>query len=479
MSASFYFYDLETTGIKPAYDRIMQFGGQRTDMSLKPIGKPHNIFIKLTQDVLPDPYAILVTGITPQFTQQNGITEAEFIRIFYEEISVEGTIFVGYNNIRFDDEFMRFTCYRNFYDAYEWHWKDGRSRWDLLDVVRMTRALRPAGIKWPVDSSGKPSNKLELITRVNNLAHDNAHDALADVNAVIDVAKLINKRQPKLFSYLLELRKKDKIAELLNSGQPFIYSSGKYPSEFEKTTAAVKLADHPKKQGALVYDLRQNPDDFINLKAEEIAKAWTWRPALPEGKTQTRFPVKTLQYNRCPAVAPLAVLDDDSKTRLKLDIKIINENFKKLKNAKNFIANLKKALEILDKRQQERLFSESRGVDGQLYDSFFSDQDRNLMLTLQKADPNNLSNFTSRLKDQRLKALLPLYKARNFPASLSESERRDWEKYVHQSLTDDSRGLKWFFARLDEIKLQGLARNKDQQYTLEELRLYGESLLPY
>jgi exodeoxyribonuclease I len=171
---TFYFYDLETSGFNPRTSRIMQFAGQRTNMDLEPIGEPNNILIKLTDDILPEPDAVLVTGITPQKTLSDGITEYDFLRIFDSEISINDTIFVGFNSVRFDDEFMRFTLYRNYYDSYEWQWKEGRSRWDLLDVARMTRALRPDGIEWPFDTNGKPSNQLGLLTSVNKLNHDNA-----------------------------------------------------------------------------------------------------------------------------------------------------------------------------------------------------------------------------------------------------------------------------------------------------------------
>src|ERR1700744_3137298 len=147
MANTFFFYDLETSGFNPRSARTMQFAGQRTDLKLKPVGKPVNLLIKLTPDILPDPDAILVTGITPQQTLADGLTEAEFLKFFYEEVVRPGTIFIGFNSVRFDDEFMRFLLYRNFYDPYEWQWKDGNSRWDLLDLVRMTRALRPDGIE--------------------------------------------------------------------------------------------------------------------------------------------------------------------------------------------------------------------------------------------------------------------------------------------------------------------------------------------
>jgi exodeoxyribonuclease I len=250
VAASFFFYDLETSGFRPQKARVMQFAGQRTDLELRPIGEPVNILVKITDDILPDPDAVLVTGITPQMTLADGVTEAEFLKIFAEQVATPNTIIMGYNSVRFDDEFMRCLHYRNFYDPYEWQWQDGRSRWDLLDVVRMTRALRPEGIKWPFDLAGKPTNRLELITGLNKLNHAHAHDALSDVTATIEVARLIRNKHPKLFDYLLSMRDKKKVAELVDGGESFVYTSGKYSSDYEKTTVAVKVCDHPQNRGS-------------------------------------------------------------------------------------------------------------------------------------------------------------------------------------------------------------------------------------
>src|SRR3989344_5298170 len=258
MARSFYFYDLETSGFNPREARIMQFAGQRTDMEMRPIGEPHNFLIRMTDDIVPDPDAVMVTGITPQKTIAEGIAEAEFLQIFSEQISQPDTIFVGFNTVRFDDEFMRFLHYRNFYDPYEWQWKDGRGRWDLLDVVRMMRALRPEGIKWPFASDGKPTNRLELLTKLNGIEHGEAHDALSDVRATIGLAKLIHSLQPKLFEFLLGMRDKKLVASLVKKGEPFLYTSGKYSGEWEKTTAVATLAEHPDR-GVLVFDLRFDP----------------------------------------------------------------------------------------------------------------------------------------------------------------------------------------------------------------------------
>ena len=265
---SFFFYDLETSGLSPRESRIMQFAGQRTDLELNPIGEPVNLLVKLSDDTLPSPYAIAVTKITPQSTQADGLTEAELCRYLTDEIFIPGTCVLGYNSVRFDDEFIRHLFWRNFYDPYEWQWKDGRSRWDILDVVRLTRALRPEGINWPyqdkeIEKDGKKetikvkTNRLELITKLNHIEHEHAHDALADVCATIAVARLIKEKQPDLWDFLFKMRDKKQVAKLVNLEEPvpFVYACGRYSSEYDKTTVAFPVA--PSRNGnVLVWDLR-------------------------------------------------------------------------------------------------------------------------------------------------------------------------------------------------------------------------------
>lgn len=476
MARSFFFYDLETSGIDSRRQRIMQFAGQRTDENLKPIGKPYNILIKLTEDVLPQPDAVMLTGITPQKTLEEGITEAEFCKLFYDEIVQPDTCFTGFNSIRFDDEFMRHLLYRNFYDPYEWQWKNGCSRWDLLDVTRMTRALRPGAIKWPFDEKGTCTNKLELLTKENNLMHDAAHDALSDVLATIAVADMVKKSQPKLFDYLFTMRNKRDVTAFLAKGQPFVYSSGRYPGEFLKTTIAYNLGPHPNKGGVLVYNLRVDPTPFIKMNAKELAEAWRYK----EDPEALRLPVKAIQINRAPAIAPLNVLDAESTERLKLDLEQIKKHQKIIDDDGQLYSKLRDAADYMNKARSEEaaLFSGLKTPDEQLYDDFISDYDKKVAEKVVSSKPQEISASASSLKDERLKNLLPLYKARNFPAFLTDEERVAWEEHrKHVLLGGGAESqLAKFGKRLNELAAETTDSNK--QYLLEELRLYAESIAP-
>lgn len=468
MSKTFFFYDLETSGLNARSDRIMQFAGQRTDMELHPIGEPYNILVALNDDTLPSPGALMVTGITPQKTVDEGYTEAQFAKIVSEEIFTPDTIAVGFNNVRFDDEFMRNVFWRNFYDPYSWSWKDGRSRWDMLDVVRMTRALRPEGIEWPFDANGEQTNRLELITKVNGIKHENAHDALADVDALIDVTRLIKDKQPQLYSYLFKMRDKREVQKLVNLDEkrPFVYSSGRYDKEFAKTTVAFPLTTS-KNNCVVVYDLRYDPTPFVNLDSKELAKRIfaTYKERQQEGFE--KLPVKELQYNKCPAVAPVGVLEqDDGWKKISLDADRIKKNQSILLKNPEFAERLR---EIFENKPE---FKKMPDPEAQLYDGFLSERDTIRVEAVRNASERELADFHPEFDDERLSALLLHYKARNYPRSLSQDEMIQWEEWRTTHLESQLQNY------MNELKRVATTANEDQQYILQELQLWAESILP-
>ena len=468
MAQTFFFYDLETSGLNPRQDRIMQFAGQRTDMNLEPIGEPYNLLVTLNDDTLPSPDALMVTGITPQKTVEEGYTEAQFARMLSEEIFTPDTIAVGFNNIRFDDEFIRHLLWRNFHDPYEWSWKDGRSRWDLLDVVRLTRALRPEGIEWPLDDKGEPSNRLELITSANGIAHENAHDALADVTALIAVTKLIKQKQPQLYDYLLKMRDKKAVQQLVNvdDKKPFVYASGRYDKEFAKTTVAFPLTTS-RNGGVVVYDLRYDPTPFVELSVEELAKkifaSWEER----QTEDFVKLPVKELQYNRCPAVAPLGVLEQgDGWQKISLSAEVVQNHQNILLNHPDFAEKLRSIFE------NKPAFKKMPDPEAQLYDGFLNDHDRLQVEAVRNADGRKLADFHPEFQDERLAPLLLHYKARNFPRSLSEDDLVQWEAWRAQHLQAQ---LPQFMAFLQRL---APTATDEQQFILQELQLWAEAILP-
>jgi len=465
---TFFFYDLETSGLSGGDDRIMQFAGRRTNLDLQPIGAPINLLVRLDDDTLPSPGAILTTKITPQKTLEDGIYERELAKTLYEDIFTPDTIILGFNSVRFDDKFIQHLFWRNFYDPYEWQWKDGRSRWDMLDVVRLTRALRPEGINWPVTEEGKPTNRLELITKANGISHESAHDALSDVDALVDVTRLIRKKQPKLFEYMFKLRNKNEVRNLVNldNPQPFVYASGRFGSEHNFTTICIPILTS-KNNNVLVYDLRYNLDELLdNLKekapgflADESVKLKDFL-----------FPrIKELAYNRCPAVAPLSVLDAaNGWEKIELNKEQIKKN----------LDSIQKHPEIFERIKNEHLDDkyDKPAVDAEtaLYDGFMPDNDRVRFNAIRSMDENALADFHPNFADERLPELLLHYKAKNYPNSLSEDEASKWQTYRASRL---NRQAPVFLAELQKYqKDPTVTSDSAKSFLLEELMLWYQSL---
>lgn len=431
MALTFYWHDYETWGIDPRRDRASQFAGIRTDAELNIIGKPLVQYCRPADDMLPHPEACLVTGITPQHALANGVVEAEFFVAIHQEMAAPGTCSVGYNSIRFDDEFTRYGLYRNFFDPYAREWQNGNSRWDIIDVVRLTRALRPEGIEWPKKEDGVTSFRLEELTQANGIEHADAHDALSDVYATIAMAKLIKQKQPRLFEHQLKMRNKRMVAEQLNvaSKQPVLHVSSKYPSRDGCIAIVAPLINHPvNKNSVVVYDLRVDPTPLIELSAEEIKKrVFTTQADLPEGVE--RIPLKEVHINKCPVVVPMNTLTDAAADEWSIDVALAERHLQIIRHA-GLDAKIKQVY-----TGQE--FAPIADPDQALYGGgFFSDADRRLMEYVRSSSVEELADLKLDFADGRLPEMLFRYRARNWPQSLSADEKSRWEQFRLERLTD-------------------------------------------
>ena len=430
-SPSFFWYDYETFGTDPRCDRICQFAGIRTDFDFNIIDQPVNLYCKASNDVLPDPEACLITGITPQLTVEVGLVEAQFMACIEKQFSRPETCVAGFNSIRFDDEFTRYGLYRNFFDPYAREWTNGCSRWDIIDLVRMARALRPDGIQWPLDDNGVASNRLELITRANNISHETAHDALTDVYATIAVAKLIKHKQPKLYDFVLKNKQKQNISNMLNLYQPkpVLHTSGMYPSTRCNTSVVYPLAQHPtNKNGIIAFDLRFSPKDLADLSAQQIIqRLYTPTDALPEGVG--RIPLKTIHINKCPVLAPLNTLDDAAAKRIDIHRADVSKHL----DALTAIIDLPEKLKTV---YNHNPFTDETDPDKSLYSGgFFSSQDRQSMNHLRELDAQGLAKINDHFQDERIMEMLFRYRARNYPDSLTPQEKKAWDRYRQEKFT--------------------------------------------
>jgi len=474
--SSFFWHDYETFGVVPRRDRPAQFAGLRTDLELNVIGEPVMWYCRPAPDALPDPESVLLTGILPQQALQQGLPEFDFAARIEAELGRDGTVGVGYNSIRFDDEVTRFLFWRNLIDPYAREWQNGCGRWDLMDVVRCTWALRPEGIEWPLHDDGelrgRPSFRLEQLTRVNGLDHEAAHDALSDVRATLALARLVKTRQPRLWDFCLKLRKKDAVLAEIGSGRPFVHLSGRYAVERGCLAIVWPLGDHPtNKNEIIVWDLAQDPRELTGLDAATVRRRlYTRQDELPAG--EQRLPIKTIHINKSPIVVGNIKTLGGAAQRWGLDVDVA------MRHA-TYAAALGRTLDGLwpdvFARPPE---AQAPDVDEDLYGGFIPNEDRRSLQRLRQLSPVQLAGRRPAFHDGRLDELVFRYRARNFPETLDEAERSRWHRHRIDRLHGGAAGaltLAAFFERIDV-----LAESADErgQAILAALYDYAEAIAP-
>ncbi len=485
---NFLWHDYETFGRVPRRDRPAQFAGLRTDAALNEIGDPVELFCQPAPDSLPDPESCLLTGITPQTCLARGLPEHQFAAEVLAALGQPGTVGVGYNSIRFDDEVTRHLFWRNLIDPYGREWQNDCGRWDLMDVVRCAYALRPEGLEWPRHPAGpdgapgRPSFKLEHLTAANGVAHEAAHDALSDVRATLALARRVRDAQPRLWDFCLKLRKKEavwqEIGPLGDARRPLLHISGMYPAERGCIALVWPLAVHPtNKNELIVWDLAHDPAELLALDADTLRqRMFSKAEDLPEGLA--RLPVKTIHINKSPVViGNLKTLSPAMAERWGLDIAA------GLAHAAWASSNTR-ALEALPWRQvfERPAPAGTPDVDEDLYGGFIAPADRRILERLRGLTGEQLgAQLASKppvFADSRLAELLFRYRARNFSATLDAQQAERWQRHCSERLHDGVGGgltLSRFFERIDALSE---AADERGQEILGELYDYAEQIAP-
>jgi len=435
----FIFYDYETFGINPALDKISQFASIKTDIDLNIVENPCVLYCHIPKDYFPNPSSILVTGITPQYVQRVGLPESIFSKIVFDILNSKFSCILGYNNIQFDDEFTRNIFYRNLLDPYEWHWKNGNSRLDVLKVVRACYVLRPDGIVWPKKKDGSISFKLKELARVNNIRQKIAHDALCDVFATIGLLKLIKKIQPRLFTFFFNNRKKN-LWFLINSSKKkvFVHISGIFGFKNNYFCIFYPIMQHIHNKKIIIY-INLN---FKDLKIE-FSKLNLKKININDLKSFFLLGFNFLYLNRSEVIVPFFCFRKSDIFRLHINEKIILKNILWVKENLRFLKSLTKYF------LRDSLFKKKDtfyNVDLQLYNSFISKQDKVVSKRVHKY--YLAGNFNKRFffSSDRMTSVFYRYRARNYFDTLNKNEKKHWIE--HCFLSTNGKELNFYIANL-------------------------------
>jgi exodeoxyribonuclease-1 len=337
--------------------------------------------------------------------------------------------------------------------------------------------LRPEGIEWPRHDDGRPSFKLEHLTRANGLQHDEAHDALSDVRATIALARLLKQRQPKLWDFCLRLRRKDavldEIAAAQSQGRPFLHVSGMYGAERGCLALVWPLAPHPSNRNEIiVWDLAHDPAELPRLGVQDLRlRMFTRSDDLPEGVT--RLPIKTIHINKSPVViANLKTLTPAMAQRWGLDVEQALRHADVAARQAGKLAGMWP--EVYQRPDGERALD----VDEDLYGSFVGNDDRRTLQRLRQLDPQALADKRPAFADARLDELLFRYRARNFPETLRDAELAQWCEHCAERLRGEVPGVPGLGAFLERISALEASADSRGRALLGMLRDYAASIAP-
>ena len=499
MSITFLFHDYETFGADPKRDRPAQYASIRTDENFNVIGTPVMVYTKMQEDTLPSPTACMITKITPSEVDEKGIPEYDFIKLINKEMSEPNTCVLGYNTIQFDDEVTRNTLYRNMFDPYEREWKNGCSRWDMIDVIRIAVALYPGILKLG-NRNGKVSYKLEDLSKENGIVHEAAHDALSDVWATIGIAKIIKEKAPELFTKLLGQRTKGPLTTELMCGKPILQASALFGSETKYVDFIMPIIEDPSNKNKVYCVRLSRPvselEKILNEDAKSVKDKLYSSKAELELIDELRPALHSVTVNKCPILVNsefIISLYPNQEERngfykqANLDMKNIIDCYKFVKANKEELE--KKILAIYHDPVFLTKYNEEQSkldVDIRIYNGFAAKEDQKKMFFFHKDLEKGqiLGHLNGGYKDPRYNEMIYRLIARNYPElfdKLPDADKERWHKHCHDRLFNkigDSVTYNFdeFFAEIDKLRTDERYLDSSYQVVLDELVDYGNKL---
>jgi len=397
------FYDLETTGISKHFDQILQFGSLRADEALCEIDR-FEIRSRLLPHVVPSPMALHVTGQSIEAVLDPARpSHYEMMSAIRQKLARWcPAIFLGYNSVSFDEEFLRQAFYQNLHPPYLTN-TGGSGRADVLTLVRAISILQPDLLSVPRTEKGRPVFNLDRLAPANNFPHLNAHDAMADVEATIHLCRIIRDGAPLVWERFLSFSRKPAVLRFLEEETAFL--------QFERggrSPRVVTALGASPSQGNTHYclDLAAGLDELRGLNDEELATRLRKSPRL----------VRKVKINAAPMLLPLSetpefLLGGITEADLLARAGAVRED-------PELVARL-----IAASEGGATVYEPAVHVEQQLYEGFWPDADARLLERFHRVEWEDRVAITSALSDPRLRRLARRLVLFERPDLLAEDHR--------------------------------------------------------
>jgi exodeoxyribonuclease-1 len=459
---TYLFYDIETTGLNKAFDQVLQFAAIRTDLNLQEIER-YEINVKLNPDIIPSPYALITHHIG---LKENAESFSEFsaIKQIHQYFNHPGTISLGYNTLGFDDEFLRFSFYRNLLPPYTHQFANNCSRMDLYPMTLMYFLFKPHVLNWPTHE-GKTTLKLEYLNSANQLTEGRAHNAMVDVEATLELARRLFKER-EMWDYVKDYFNKKIDQERL---QPL-----------QNNTIALmvdgRLRDHAYLAPVLYVGQHRHYKNqllWLQLDSPELTKI-----------TKNNITETTRVTNKkCGEPYFILPLKDRFTTQLHPKRRALAEHNKK------WLETNPESLKLITDYYTDYQYPTypNTDVEASLYlNGFYSAEEESFCRLFHKVPPKEKARLTEELHFPKLKTLALRILGRHFSDAMSHSQQEQFSAYLRAvNPVNDEDAIIDFQGRkrttptsalqdITDIKTQKLLSN-EQMALLSELEQYLES----
>ena len=416
------FYDFETTGISPAFDQPLQFGAVLTDAQFNEIDRVE-LRCKLAPHIIPSPYALVVTGLSPEQIVDPALPELfEFSQSIMDLIDRwTPATWIGYNSMKFDEEVLRQTLYQNLQPNIYATQTNGNSRMDMLTVVYAVWCRNRKLLNWPTNTYGGTSFKLDQLAPQNGFGTHNAHDALGDVEATLHLARMISKGDHSLWSSFLFNRNKRSILRKLGEFPPvaIVSRDGSAPP---KTYIGCFCGTLPgNTSSAVFFNLQAGDPEVIGSSDEKL------NLNLAEGASKITF---SLPINKTPAIFSIHDPAREHVERAGVIAKSPSLRATFLHSASALFSN--------DKAP------DAVPVEKQIYGKFYSNSDRALLQEFQSSDWISRRKIVNLFEDARLRQLGRRLIAYYRKDLLTEREAMQFKNFIKERWTaTDTKTTEW------------------------------------
>ena len=414
--ANLVFYDFETCSSNVSYGQIIQVGAVLVNDNFQELDR-YEARCKLSPGVVPEAMALLVNKTTPKMLIETNLSHYQMIRQLVDKFKKwKNSIFIGYNSINFDEEFLRRTLFKNLEYPYLTN-TNGSERGDLFSLARACHLYYPECIKTPISDKNNPVFKLEKLAPMNDIKHDNAHSAIGDVLATIEIAKLLNKKAPNVWKASLMTTNKDKTFQLIKKEQLFCTDFFYYGKSVPFVLTFV--CQHPQWGYPMCFDLKADPSFYFNLPMQELKKELNKKPKV----------IRTIKHKKHPIIMnPNYGMNFDNYKQL--GIKKLKERAKLVRENKEFA---KKVAIILDDEAREKQELDSQldiYPEESIYKKFATAHDNKIMPEFHRAEWKEKFSILQRFEDERMKYFGKKILYEESPQSLPKEEYNTVHKEV-------------------------------------------------